>query len=254
MHQYWRISPAISINKCWRWTPAVEYDKWLSDQQPHFQGDYPPPSAWPNPAPLWHFSSLPTSGATDAPYDIGQCVIVSARLREFFEREAPQQLTFYPVRVHGPGSDRLPAYYVVRFDCAWDCLHPYAWDEDSNGRFVAFPLLARNSIPVDSVIGCVKHFGVLRLMRSDLKRKLLKEGFTGFDFYAKADFVDDGSAPMFEHVNQKRPWPGTGPAPADGPNSGSDAVPTETPPESGGTAARQGPKNGPERKRKPKGK
>jgi hypothetical protein len=193
------------------WNIAPEYLNWIREHRQELYPDFPAPRNWPRPAPLWTYNRIPEAGPYDFPAVNFAHFIVSARLRKFFEAEAPGQLSFYPVRVQGPGSEKLPPYYATRFESAWDCLHPYSWDEDENGRFIAYPILDSSKIPVNSLIGAVKHFSVVQLIRDDLKRKIVQEGFTGFHFNAKARFINDGTAPIFEHVNKKRDWPGEHP-------------------------------------------
>lgn len=211
MHRYWIIDELGSARDRWLWRPSDEFGDWNLEHRREFNVDYPPPTVWPTPWPVWIYDKMPAGGPHDVPADVGGNVLVSERLRVFLEVHAPQQLSFYPVRVQGPGSNILGKYFVVRFEYGWDCLHPYAWDEDENGRFVAFPVLDRGRIPADGVIGGVKGFSVLRLMRDDLKQKILAAGFTGFDLTRRPSFMDDSSTTMFEHVNRERPWPGTSP-------------------------------------------
>jgi hypothetical protein len=241
---YWEIHELLSLKRRWLIEPCPRWVRWIIEHEQGLNCDFPAPSSWPSVPPLFRYETVPAGGPTDFPAPSVKWFIVSERLRHFFETEAPGHLSFYPIRIDGPASEDLKPYFAVRFERAWDCLHPHAWDEDEHGRFVAFPMLDRRKIPADDLIGGVKHYGVNWLIRGDLKQKLVREGFTGFDFYAKAAFVDDGSAPMFEHVNHKRPWPG----------GGSGALEAEKPPEASGTAAGSGPKKSVGQKRKPKGK
>jgi hypothetical protein len=242
--QYWEIRETWNAKRRWLLEPDPESDDWLCRNRHRLTVDYPPPK-WPEEPPSFVYRTLPDAGPLDYPGVSIHMFIISERLRIFFNHEVPGKLSFYPIHVKGPNSESLQRYYATRFEHEWDCLHPYAWDEDAlRGRFVAFPVLDRTKIPPDGVIGGVKHFGVLWLVRDDMKRKLMREGFSGFDLQKKADFIDDGSAPIFEHVNQKRPWPG----------GGSGAVEAEKPSEASRTVAGNKPKNCTERKRKPKAK
>jgi hypothetical protein len=200
---YWKISFITVRKKRWELELAKEYDDYIWYTIPHLLHKSKLVK-WPATPPLFHYKSVPAGGPLDTPSSNHLVFIVSARLRVFFENHAPNTLRFFPVRLSGPGSDKLPQYFAVQFLHRWNCLHPYAWDEDEDGKYVAFPVIDQSLIPTDGLIGTVKHFDAQWLIRDDLKKKLLKENFTGFDFYQKASVYTDPRSTAFVHVNKPR--------------------------------------------------
>jgi hypothetical protein len=203
MGDYWQIDLITVRKKMWEWLGDDEYENYLWHEKQHLRYRNNRVK-WPTNPPLFHYKSVPAGGPLDAPFPDYLIFIVSARLRVFFENHAPNTMRFFPVRVSGPGSDKLPQYFAVQFLHRWNCLHPYAWDEDEDGKYVAFPVIDQSLIPTNGLIGTVKHFDAQWLIRDDLKKKLLKENFTGFDFYQKASVYTDPRSTAFVHVNKPR--------------------------------------------------
>lgn len=206
---FWEISHVTLKKKRWVWDPSDESDDWLWLNRHHLWGEGKMPD-WPKPSPLFTFEETPSGAPYDTPAPTLSYLIVSNQLRKFFERETPGALAYYPVRVKGPFSDELPRYYACRFCHVWDCLHPYAWDEDENGRFVSFPVLDESKIPKDGLIGSVKHYEVEWLMHDSIKRKIAAEGFTGFDLRQPAPFASRSEPTNFVHAYRPRSIDGPG--------------------------------------------
>lgn len=210
-HVYWEIAPVLIKRKQWTIAPDAEYADWTWYQRVALRGDVKL-RKWSKLGPVFTYSKMPEAGPYDVPHAVDFELVVSERLRNFLRKEAVSELQFYPIRIKGPGSDRLPKYFAVRFLNAWDCLHPYAWDEDENGRFVAFPVIDPAKIPRDQHIGVVKNFSVQCMVSDHLKRRIVKARFTGLDLSQKAAVYTNTNAVAFTHVNKPRdPY---------GPNSG----------------------------------
>lgn len=117
--------------------------------------------------------------------------LVSPRLREFLEKEAPGAAEFLPIRIEGPGSDRLPPYWAINFMRVFSCLdEDESINTDETGRrFVEVPVIDPSKVPPDGVLGLLGGFQVLRLMRHDLKRKYEEQKFLG-GFFSKVASID----------------------------------------------------------------
>ncbi|MBL8875872.1 MAG: hypothetical protein JNM86_08770 [Phycisphaerae bacterium] len=116
---------------------------------------------------------------------------MSPRLRSFLEKEAPGAAEYLPVRIEGPGSEKLPPYWAMNFLKVFNCL-----DEDESintdergGKFVEVPVIDPSRVPSDGVLGLLGGFQVLRLMRADLKRKYEEQKFLG-GFFMKVASID----------------------------------------------------------------
>lgn len=117
--------------------------------------------------------------------------LVSLRLREFLEKHAPDAAEYLPIRIEGPGSERLPPYWAMNFLKVFNCM-----DEDESintdergGRFVEVPVIDPSRVPPDGVLGLLGGFQVMRLMRADLKRKYEEQKFLG-GFFSKVASID----------------------------------------------------------------
>lgn len=208
--KYWQISVLLSMKKRWYLVIAPECYQWFLKASGALLGIENVVLNWPRTPPAFQYEDVPVSGVPDVAEAYFKSLIVSERLRAVFEAEVPDALAYHPVRIQGPGSDKLSPYFAVQFLDVWDCLHPYSWDTDEKGRYLAFPLIDAEKIPDGGLIGSVKHFEVMWLIHDSLKRKLKKAGITGFDFFMRAPFLaPDGVAP-FEHVNHPRKPNGPG--------------------------------------------
>lgn len=133
---------------------------------------------WPSPAPIYTYTKC--RRIEDMPMTSASIDIVSDRLREIWEREAPGAVQFWPVRVEPVGCEPVTGqYWAVNWLAVVDCLAPESFDEDERGRFVQFCIVDRKRIPSDVKIGVVRGYEVQRFIRSDLKRKMIAEGIIG---------------------------------------------------------------------------
>jgi hypothetical protein len=137
---------------------------------------------WPKTPPVFvHKSKI----MVDIPSPDRDIYIVSSRLRAFLEAEAPDAAEYYPVTLRGPGGmERHGEYWAMNFIRVFDCLDR---DKSMNIRadgtpFVEMPVIDGSLIPPDGVLGLVKDFRVMRLVRNDLRLKIKKAGFTGVRF------------------------------------------------------------------------
>lgn len=111
--------------------------------------------------------------------------VVSERLRKYLETESPGALEFLPARLLDVnGRDTKLKYWVVNWVRVLDIMDKKAsLNRDENGRvFVEVPLIDMALAPPDGVLGLLGGFEVVRLIRSDLMKKIKAEGFTGFQF------------------------------------------------------------------------
>lgn len=135
---------------------------------------------WPTPAPVFRLVNK-VKTIEDLLWPIGDYYLVSPRLREFLEKHAPGAAEYLPVRIEGPGSERLPPYSAMNFLRVFRCM-----DEDesinidaSGGMYVEVPVIDPSLVPADGVLGLLGGFQVLRLMRYDLKRMYEEQKFLG---------------------------------------------------------------------------
>lgn len=146
--------------------------------------------SWPDPAPTFkvlnNFKTI-----EDLLWPLEDYYLVSPRLREFLEKEAPGAAEYLPVRIEGPGSDRLPPYWAMNFLRVFNCLdEDESINTDETGRrFVEVPVIDPLRVPPDGVLGLLGGFQVMRLMRHDLKRKYEEQKFLG-GFFSKVASVD----------------------------------------------------------------
>lgn len=137
----------------------------------------------------------------------GCMLLCSDRLRAFFEAEAPGAAEYLPIRIDGPRSREMPGpYWAVNMLRLFDCLdEKESMDVDENGkRFVQIPVVDISRVPSDGVLGLLKGYQVVRLIRNDLRLKFQKAGFTGAWFQRIAE-IDRSARPRPAPSSTKRP-------------------------------------------------
>lgn len=183
--RFWSFSPRVSTKQ---WDINAADEKWGWRAQWWLRdGRRVASKQWPLATPLFGYSELPVQ-FTDMPRS-GDFYIASARLREFFEAEAPGAAQYLPIRIDGPGSASIPGpYWAMNFVRVFDCLdEELSMNTDENGdRFVEVPVIDPRRIPDDGVLGLLGGYQVIRLIRNDLRLKIKKAGFTGLDFFGIA--------------------------------------------------------------------
>lgn len=110
--------------------------------------------------------------------------VVSDRLRQFLEEQAPDTAEYFPVEIVGPGQDQIKTkYWAINWIAQFDCLHEQSYNEDDDGRYVEVPIIDVSRIPQGERVGLLSGFSVVTLMREDLKKQIASLGFTGPQFY-----------------------------------------------------------------------
>lgn len=170
-----------------------------------------PVDKWPSPPPLWISKKRPQR-LEDMPWSVGYFYVVSTRFRAFLERESPGCAQFLPMRIEGPGAEDIKSpYWVVNWLRLFNCLDEEAsMNEDEHGRYVEVPVIDPRRIPADGLIGMLKKYEVVTLIRDDLRKKIKAAGFTGPQFF------DVASIDVPESINFKKvDWvaKGKGPKP-----------------------------------------
>ena len=115
---------------------------------------------------------------------------------------------YLPVRVEGPGSKSLGQYWAMNWVRTFDCLDEDAsMNVDKTGRrYVEVPVIDPSRIPPDGVLGLLGGYSVVHLIRDDLRRKINKAGFEGFEYYDIAH-TDTPAATNFvkpDHTKRKQ--------------------------------------------------
>ncbi len=134
---------------------------------------------------------------------VNSSLTVSDRLRSFFETEAPGAAEYLPIRIEGPGSERASSrYWIMNWLKVFDCLDEEASinTDDTGRRYVEVPVIDPRRIPPDGVLGVLKGFEVVQLVRNDLRLKLIKAGFTGL-WFTKIAHVTVSESINFEKVD-----------------------------------------------------
>jgi hypothetical protein len=166
--------------ECRKFMINAEDSVWGQRVRPRLrEGEPLKPSEWPKVPPL-HTVDEKYNKVDDYPAVGDGYVVVSQIVRELWEAEAPGAAQYLPIRLEGPGV--VKQYWAVNWLCLIDCLDEQSYDEDANGRFVQVPIIDANRIPDDQVLGAVKDFTPLRILRNDLRLKMIKAGITGVRF------------------------------------------------------------------------
>ncbi|MBL8991380.1 MAG: hypothetical protein JNJ48_07350 [Phycisphaerae bacterium] len=141
---------------------------------------------WPSPAPLFVYDQRPPV-FEDFPVPNSDICVASDPLRAFLEREAPGACEFLPIRIQGPGIESVPhRFWAINWIRVFDCLDPRSMEQTEDGPRVAVPVIDPSQIPLDGVLGLLGGYQVVRLIRNDLRLKLIRAGFTGLDYYSIA--------------------------------------------------------------------
>jgi hypothetical protein len=157
-------------------------DAWSWKMWPRLcSGKRLPKSGWPEPPPVFTYEKPPRTVFEDLLWPIDDFYIVSSRLREFLEREAPGAAEYLPVTIEGPRCEEAPAYWIMNFIRVFDCLEEEeSMNTDETGRrFIEVPVIDPARVPPDGVLGLLGGFTVARIMRADLKKKYDAAGFLG---------------------------------------------------------------------------
>jgi len=158
---------------------------------------------WPDPPVLMVSESI--KRVVDFPGHLG-FKVVSGRMRQMLERLAPDAAEYLPLRFEGPNADALPdTYWAINWLRVMDCLHETSFNVDRKGkRYVEVPVIDPAMIPGDFVLGIVKHFEPLTLIRNDLRLALNKAGITGTAFFKVAS-IDRPETITWTKVNWSKP-------------------------------------------------
>ncbi|MCW5765346.1 MAG: hypothetical protein KIT68_05165 [Phycisphaeraceae bacterium] len=124
------------------------------------------------------------AGFRGLPFTVIDIYVASTPLRKFLEQEAPGACEFLPIRIQGPGIESVPhRFWAINWIRVFDCLDPRSMEQTEDGPKVVVPIIDPSRIPPDGVLGLLGEYEVVRLIRNDLRLKLIRAGFTGLDFY-----------------------------------------------------------------------
>jgi len=180
---FWTISPYGERRTLWQMFPTDDDWSWNMGERLR-KGRSMTRSQWPSPPPVWTYDKVKTF--EDMPWGIRDFHIVSDRLRAFLEVEAPGAAQYMPIALRGPRQKEIPcSYWAMNFVRVFDCLdEEHSMNVDDTGRrYVEFPVIDPRRIPEDGVLGLLKEYEVDRIIRDDLRRKIIKEKFVGPQFY-----------------------------------------------------------------------
>lgn len=206
VQRYWQFSVLVEGKRRWQITCEDEGWAWsirvrLREGKRMKSGEWSVDQA--------RFAYSHVADFEDIPRVVGYpgIMIVSDRLRKFFETEAPGAAEYLPVRIEGPRACEMPGpYWAVNKLSLFDCLdEEESMDVDENGdRFVQVPVVDVSRVPSDGVFGLLKGYEVMSLIRNDLRLKFQKAGFTGAWFQRIAE-IDRSARPRPAPSSTKRP-------------------------------------------------
>lgn len=191
--RFWSLSQNGGV-KSRRLYVQSEQVEWSRIMREHlWRGTSIAPSEWPDPLPVFAYTTRTVF--EDMLWSSSSNEIVSDRLRDLWEREAPGSAQYLPVELSGPGVEECPhRYWAVLWRRHIDCLAEESFGEDERGRFVQFCIIDTARIPEDAVLGAVKGFLPRRIIRNDLKLMMKNVGITGPQFSPIAQ-VDHSTQP-----------------------------------------------------------
>jgi hypothetical protein len=162
---------AVAKDDAWSWNMQVR----LREGKPL------PKREWPKSPPVFTYEKPPRTVFEDLLWPVRDFFLVSTRLRQFLEVEAPGAAEYLPIRLEGPRCEEAPDYWAMNFLRVFDCLdEDESMNTDETGRrFVEVPVIDPSRAPPDGVLGLLGGFTVSRIMRADLKKKYDKAGFLG---------------------------------------------------------------------------
>ena len=129
----------------------------------------------------------------DVPWVGTDRLIVSERLREFLDQQAPGHAQFLPVRFRYRGKPlKTPPYFIANWLHELDCadLNRSTWAYKGGlsnpENFLFFLYLAVRKVPKDIHVFRVKHAPGSVIMRSTFITKMARVAFSGIQFYPVA--------------------------------------------------------------------
>lgn len=175
---YWNLSRAGGIKRlvvstgAWGWNFSVR----LREARPLKKSEVPQPLEF-------VYKRLTTF--EDMLWPDIMVLVISDRLKAFFEKEAPGVAEYWPARIVGPGSETCPhSYWLMNITKTIDCLdRDLSMNIDADGKeFVEVEVIDGASAGPDDVLGLLKGYTVCTIIRDDLRKKMKKAAFKGPQF------------------------------------------------------------------------
>lgn len=189
--EWWKLSCSGNANerKEWRYLVKLMLDPvqewWFAKGRP-IREPLPPITA----------IAYEDGPVEDMPWGENTLLLVSDRLRQLFEREAPGHAEFFPATIlttkKRPVRELAP-FWAMNILRIIDCTHyeasEYTTREEPDGStFYSFDVHVTDSskIPDDVVMTRILQFPNIVLVRDSVRRAVLDAGMTGCQFYQTA--------------------------------------------------------------------